>query len=357
MNLPFWSTLAYTKDRKDPLAGWQTFFRDQFPAVRTFLVPCPGEYARSYLHPERGLLSLRRFENRWAAYRADEDGEDYEDMELSDADVLLHRLDLARLRERLRIALGIDGHSNSVGPHLECLGRCTQGPEPRRVYWVASREDLGSAVVGAQEVLARSAADACVVMTSHHELTDRMLTAAGVSGVGLNERLQSTSTGFIGGCAIVCRHLPRRPDAVSRLVEKIDAGFERVRADRIAEAVAQQQQQETIEDMAEGADRFLAGLQARLTKTERELFLELVARKDTPAGPQVLGYTEIGKRLGITKQAVHKRLKALETAHPQAADYLRAIRDPAKPRNFSELSPTARRQEGVDEAYGYEADG
>lgn len=241
MNLPFWSTLAIIKDRKDTLSAWQSFFRDHFEAVRPLLLPCPGEYARSYLHPERGMLCLRRFEDRWAAYADPEFSNDDEDTELTEADVLLYRLDLDALRERLRTALGIDGPCSSVGPGIECLGTCAQGPKRRRVFWVQAKDDA-TAIVQGQEVIARAASEGCAVVTSIGESVDRMLTAAGVSGVGLNERITPRPGGFEGGCGMGCRHLAPKDITVRELRSHMDS-----RLDTVAErVVALNQENETL---------------------------------------------------------------------------------------------------------------
>jgi len=241
MNQPFWTTLAQVRERRDTLSAWQSFFREHFDAIRPFLVACPGEFARSYLHPERGLLCLRRFEDRWAAFSDPEFTIDEEDTELTEADVLLYRLDLGALRERLRAALGIDGPSSAPGPDVQCLGVCTQGPKRRRVFWVLARDDA-AAVVQGQEVIARAGGEACAVVTSIGEAVDRMLTAAGVSGVGLNERVTPTPGGFEGGCGIACRHLAPHDLPVLELKEHLDT-----RLDSLAErVVALNQENETL---------------------------------------------------------------------------------------------------------------
>lgn len=241
MNQPFWTTLAQIKDRKDTLSGWQFFFGERYDALRSFLVICPGEYATSYLHPERGLLCLRRVEDRWAAFSDPEFSIDDEDTELTEAEVVLYRLDMVGLRERLRTALGIDAPSSNAGPGIECLGTCTLGPKRRRVFWVQAKDDA-AAVVQSQEVVARAGAEGCVVVTSLSETVDRMLTAAGVSGVSLNERITPTPGGFEGGCGITCRHLAPRDLPVHELKDHLDT-----RLDTLGERViAINQENETL---------------------------------------------------------------------------------------------------------------
>jgi hypothetical protein len=69
-----------------------------------------------------------------------------------------------------------------------------------------------------------------------------MLTAAGVSGVSLNERLQPAPNGFVGGCGIACRHLAPNDLSVRELKGHVDA-----RLDTLAErVVAINQENETL---------------------------------------------------------------------------------------------------------------
>lgn len=241
MNLPLWSTIAFAKDRKDPLAGWRQCFGEHFENVRPFLVPCPGEFARAYPHPERGMLNVMRFEERWAACPDPESLDSADDLELTEADVVVYRLDISAIREWLRDALTIEGPSTSVGPCLECLGTCSQGPQRRRVYWVQSRDE-SSALAGVQEVIARSGADGCALVTSLGEAVDRMLAAAGVSGVGLNERFATFGDKVNGGCGMVCRHFAPRDLSVRELKGHLDN-----RLDNLGErVVALNQENETL---------------------------------------------------------------------------------------------------------------
>ena len=109
-----------------------------------------------------------------------------------------------------------------------------------------------------------------------------------------------------------------------------------------------------MKELADGADRFLAGLKAKLTKTQGELFFELIASVGEEHQRRVQSYSEIGRKLGVTKQAVQKRYKTLCETHPSIRDYIKTIREQAKAANFSELSPKERRKMGVDESYDHE---
>lgn len=109
-----------------------------------------------------------------------------------------------------------------------------------------------------------------------------------------------------------------------------------------------------LAEMAEGADKFIANLQQKLTKKELELFFGGIATKEDNGTRRVLTYAEIGRQFGITKQAVQKRLRSLESRNPAVAEYIAAIRRPPKPRSFSAMSPSQRRKHGIDEAYNYD---
>jgi hypothetical protein len=150
---------------------------------------------------------------------------------------------------------------------------------------------------------------------------------------------------------------PPMPDwyAISeqRLLEAISAAGDKVMHLDAERGVLRKE----LADLAEGADRFLAGLKAQLSKLESDLFFELIATTQEGCNRRVRTYAEIGERLGISKQAVQKRFRVMADKHPSMAEYVRAIRDPAKPSNFSELSPSERRRQGVEESYGYDADG
>jgi len=189
------------------------------------------------------------------------------------------------------------------------------------------------------------------------ENIERMLGMAGVSGVALSSSLVPAAGTFQGGCGFVCRHMGDRSDPMEPLRREIRSGFESMSQERIAAAVREQDREEAIEEMAEGADRFLAGLQMKLTEKERELFFALIARRQSGGEIRFLSFTEIGVQMGITRQAARKRWLELSKNNPSVGHYVRAIRNPEKPRNFSELSPSQRRQAGVDESYGYEAEG
>jgi hypothetical protein len=137
------------------------------------------------------------------------------------------------------------------------------------------------------------------------------------------------------------------------LLATIKAGFEGVRDDRIKDALHGRTQQAEIEKMAEGASAFLAGLSVKLSARDRELFFLLTGHVKQGLRHRVKTLEELGRALGgITKQAVHSRMQTFYKKYPAVAGYVKSIRKPpGRLLNFSELSPSKRRQLGVDESY------
>lgn len=109
-----------------------------------------------------------------------------------------------------------------------------------------------------------------------------------------------------------------------------------------------------ISEMAEGADKFIAGLQQQLTSRERDIFFDLIASITEGHIRRIRTYAEIGRARNITKQAVQKAHKKLADKHPSVGAFIEAIRSPAQSRRFSELSPTERRRYGVDSSYDHQ---
>jgi hypothetical protein len=112
-----------------------------------------------------------------------------------------------------------------------------------------------------------------------------------------------------------------------------------------------------IEEMADGPDKFLAGMRARITGSENlNLFMSLIEKTVLDGQKEYLSYTEIGRRLGgVTKQAIGARVTLFKGKYPEVWDYVDAVRNPEKPVDFSELAPSDRRKRGIDESYNYDA--
>ena len=133
------------------------------------------------------------------------------------------------------------------------------------------------------------------------------------------------------------------------VVQSVDA-TQRVRAESERRKVV-------IEEMAEGADKFLAGMRARITEPENlNLFMCLLEKTAADGQERYLSYAEIGGRLdGVTKQAVGARVNRFKGKYPEVWDYVDALRNPEKTVVFSEMAPSERRKSGIDESYNYDA--
>lgn len=116
----------------------------------------------------------------------------------------------------------------------------------------------------------------------------------------------------------------------------------------------QQQQRETISEMAQGPADFLAGLRIKLTKQQMQSFIDLVETVQEDGRKRARSYAEIALTRGITRQAVGKRATALYKKHKGIKDYVTGIRHPEKDEFFSEMGPQRRRKAGIDKSYGYD---
>lgn len=151
-------------------------------------------------------------------------------------------------------------------------------------------------------------------------------------------------------------HTHKVEGALFEISEKLDRVSATFNEDRDGYAQVKQENhrlRETLSEAAQSADRFLAGLNMRLTTRERALFLELIATKEVGAIRRVYSYAEIGEARGVSKQAIDKSYHVLAKKHPEVADYIESIRNPVKPMNFSEMSPADRRRHGVDSTYDH----
>jgi hypothetical protein len=147
-------------------------------------------------------------------------------------------------------------------------------------------------------------------------------------------------------------------ESCEKISRQMTEGFESVKSERIEECVRLDTRQKVIEEIAEGPEKFIAGLRAQLSGKEADLFSLLIHKEPDDSGSmQVLSYTEIGQRLQkpVSKQAVGARYKKLEENHPEVWAYVDAIRNPVKETVFSGISPSERDKYGIDKTYNYDA--
>lgn len=122
-------------------------------------------------------------------------------------------------------------------------------------------------------------------------------------------------------------------------------------------------QQDLVADMSSGALEFLKTLSVKLPAQQHQLFLLLVEPVSDGNSERHLTYEEIaiklcgkGKR-PVTKQAISKKVNALKAKYPSLKIVIDRARKFERVANFSEVSPTLRRQAGIDVNYGHGAHG
>lgn len=143
--------------------------------------------------------------------------------------------------------------------------------------------------------------------------------------------------------------LAEQIQSISKMVRTSNGEKEELRA-------VSERRKATIEEMAEGADRFLSGLRVEMhDKKDRDLLLALLERTEKDGVERCLTYEDIGERMGgVTKQAVGARVRRLKEQYPGPWDYVDAVRNPKQVRDFSELSPSNRAELGIDASYNHD---
>jgi len=139
-----------------------------------------------------------------------------------------------------------------------------------------------------------------------------------------------------------------------KLSRQMEEGFEFIKKERIEDCVKLDTRQKVIAEMADGPEKFITGLRAQLSDKDAELFMLLIHKESDENGAlKCLSFSEIGDRIGKSKQAAHQRTKKLEESHPKVWEFVESIRNPRKDTVFSGLSPSVRRGKGIDESYNY----
>jgi hypothetical protein len=139
------------------------------------------------------------------------------------------------------------------------------------------------------------------------------------------------------------------------LSKQIEKGFNSIRMQTIESTIAANEMRQELDEISGRADVFITQLVAGFgsDKAMAEIFLRLLA---TGADGKPLSYAKVGAQMGITKQAVEARFRKMASQYPPAHRHLKSIRSRDKTTQFSAMSPTERRKQGVDESYDYDAD-
>ncbi len=354
-----WSRLAQWRSAEDSLDRWRMCLDEAFEAFKPFLRRCPGVHVKGYDCPVSGArLVVRERKAGFVAFATGDDAGYVDDQYLSWDDVQAWRVDWEALAGMVQEALGLDpaGENGSLSPNgMVAVGFCRRGgDEARKRVLMCLPQNYDEAVESARGVSAIDGGG-CMLIAGQFAGVRETLATRGMAEVLMGDCLRVEDGRICGDCGMACEAVAG-DTAVVAFGEKLDRGIERFISVRRDDASRIQGQRETIESMAEGPDRFLAGLQGRLDLKERELFFELIDRVQDGSIQRVRSLSEIGERLGgISKQAVNKRKDRLYKKHKSVEEYVRSIREPKKELNFSELSPSRRSKMGVDKAYNYDS--
>lgn len=151
--------------------------------------------------------------------------------------------------------------------------------------------------------------------------------------------------------------VPTMPSVVTNadLSRQMEAGFGGLSKERITEVTEGNRLREEMGEISGSADELLGKLIAGFGSNKEMAQLFMLARSEHPKKPgKPITYEQIGKQLGISKQAVSSRLQVMEREYGPAHTHLQQVRKRKKVINYSEMSPTMRRKSGIEKNYGYD---
>ena len=354
MNLTTWTAISLLRQTREPLLFWQHILGAGFERLQPFLAPCPGLAGKRIYCPDTGLpMEVWASSGGYRAVAVGEHAEDAEDRALTWKEAQAWKIDAARLRTALCQTLNLTGITAGAEEHAEIqlIGGCGRHGHPRRVYLCHARNAESAATLAAA-ALGKSDTG-CILFPERYPLAEQLLKGGNVAFVPLADTLVWQNGAWTGNCGHLCQAC-RKPESTEALLGDIHTKIAVVAQQKRELTQARDERQATIEQLVDGADRFLAGLQAKLTETERNLFFALITRVEDGGLKRPLSYAEIGERMGkITKQAVEKKIRQLFEREPKLKLYVASVRKPLKASKFSELSPSDRRKYGIEASSGY----
>jgi hypothetical protein len=148
---------------------------------------------------------------------------------------------------------------------------------------------------------------------------------------------------------------PRRRVTAEDLSRQLASGIESIKAERIVEEVKSREMRAEFADMAGGADEFMGKIIVGFGADEKMARLFMLLRTDNPKKlGKLMTFEEIGKQLGVKKQAISAQFAKMEQKYPTAHRFITSLRAPTEVANYSEISPKERRKAGIDESYNYD---
>ncbi len=338
--MPFKKLLS-CKSALEPLAWWKQAFGRDFPTVRPFLIPCIGKRADFYPCPDdpNVRMIVRESCGRYRAVPTSDNADDFDDLSLEWEDVQIYRLDVMNFTDHLRDHFDLKIRISKSLENLHPVGHCPVGD--RSVYASLHPDSAKNLMIAAG--LQGPDTAGCLIFPERIDHVESLMRDRGIASIFLDEAYSCKSP----SCGRKCVGLK---SALSRQIDDL-------RRERIEDLMQTQTHRQVIAEMAEGPDKFLAGLRAQLSVKESELFMLLIHREPDQYGNlRPLSYAEIGERLGnISKQAIAARYKKMEQNHLKVWMFVESVRETKSEIAFSGLSPSERRKEGIDESYNYDA--
>jgi hypothetical protein len=348
-----------------------------FRLIDPFLTPT-GERAEWIPDPTDRMRQMRVIEavrrgGKTELLAVSEDDPRSPDVPVSAVDLAVHRLDLQRLGRRIAEALGL-GVAPSVSLLAPNLARLAPMPKHglELVFVVPCRDDDLSTAL---DILrARVRGEFAVITPTRHSVSPHVgkaINAGLFQHASLGELLTISADGKPSAVRDIfqffapakrlttdsSRDLMPESDGVTTkdLSRQIAAGFEAIKAERIVDEVKSREMRAEFAEMAGGADEFMGKIIAGFGADERMARLFMLLRADNPKKPgKLLTFEEIGKQMGVKKQAISKQFAAMEGKYPAAHHHIISLRSPAKVENYSEISPKERRKAGIEESYNYD---
>jgi DNA-binding MarR family transcriptional regulator len=292
---------------------------------------------------------------------------------LSALDLAVYRLDLARFGRHLAAVMGLEP-APSVPLFAPNLVRLALMPKHRLevVLIVPCRDDD---LLTALDILrARVRGEFAVITPTRHMVSPHISSAinAGLfQHASLSELLTITADGKPSTVRDIFQFFapakrltadssqdftPDR-DGVTNgdLSKQIAFGFESIKSDRIVEEIKSREMRAEFADMAGSADALLKQIIAGFGADEKMARLFMLLRTENPKKPgKLMTFEEIGKQLGVKKQAISAQFAKMKQKYPSAHRFITSLRAPTDVANYSELSPKERRKAGIEESYNYD---
>jgi hypothetical protein len=351
-----------------------------FQFLEPFLIPT-GERAEWIPDPTDRMRQMRvmpSYGRKYSDFIAiSEDEPRSEDVLLSAQDLAVYQLDMSRFGQRIASALGFTTTCSVplVFGNIARLGWIKSYGLDVVLVLPCRDDDLLKAM---EQVRSKIRGELALITPTSHTVIQHVRSAIDnglIQHATLSQLLSITENGTLTvvldvlECFAPSKILSRQADVSDLsngpteggrsshedLSKQIEQGFNSIRMQTIESTIAANEMRQELDEISGRADVFMTQLVAGFgsDKVMADLFLRLLA---TGVNGKPLSYAKVGEQIGITKQAVEARFRKMGSQYPIAYRHLKSIRSRGKTTQFSAISPTERRKQGVDESYDYDAD-